>query len=426
MTAIDSTHTNDGRVALDPFEESFADSPYEQYARLRSADPVHYSDLMCGWVLTRFIDVRTLLRDPSISSDIDNATPTPITVMEQERLEENKPRASKTVVLMDEPDHTRVRRLMSEPFRPREIEKLRDRVSERIHGALDALAEQHGSERFELDLMADFAYPLPVEIFSEMLGVPEEDHPRFRYLSQQIARSIDPILTPEQRDECLAATDEMYDYLAARAEEKRAQPADDLLSKLVHAQDDDGTGFSQDELMSQLITLFLAGHEPVSSLIAAGTLALIRQPDQMAKLRADNSLVHNAVSELARYDGPNQFTRRITTQPTMVGDVELPAGAVIYASLAAANRDPDRWGDTAEEVDIDRPDAAKHLQFGAGAHACLGNHLARLQLEIAFTAIMDRVQDIELADTPVWGSRMFIRGLDSLPITCTISPAPAR
>ncbi len=415
MTDVDQR----GRAVFDPFEEGYLDSPYGQYARLREGDPVHRSELLHGWVVTRFADVAKLLRDSSISSDITNATPNPLTIMELERLAERS-RAAETIVLMDDPDHARVRKLMSEPFRPREIERLRERVVERIEGALDDLRAERGSGVIELDLVADFAYPLPVEIFSEMLGVPEEDHARFRYLSQQVAKTVDPVMSAAEREECFAALDEMHDYLVVQAAEKRANPADDLMSALVHAADDDGIPFSDGELISQLVTLYLAGHEPVASLLGAGTLALLRAPDQLAKLQGDPSLVRNAVHELLRYDGPNHFMRRITTQPTLVGDIELPAGEVIYASPAAANRDPQRWGDTADEVVVDRPDASKHLQFGAGVHACLGSHLARLQAEIAFDALLARLDDPQLAGDPVWGGRLFIRGLDSLPITCTI------
>jgi cytochrome P450 len=415
MTDVDQQRP----AVFDPFEDGFVDDPYDQYARLRTGDPVHRSALLHGWVVTRFDDVGRLLRDRSVSSDIKNATPNPLTIMELQHLAERH-RASETIVLLDDPDHARVRKLMSEPFRPREIERLRRRVQERIDGALDDLREERGSGVIDLDLTADFAYPLPVEIFSEMLGVPDEDHARFRYLSQQVARTVDPVMSEAERTECLAALDEMHEYLTLQAHEKRREPADDLMSALVHAADDDGVPFSDSELIAQLVTLYLAGHEPVASLLGAGTLALLRQPDQLALLQADPTLVRNAVQELLRFDGPNHFMRRITTQPTVIGEVELPAGEVIYASPAAANRDPARWGDDADRVVVDRPDASQHLQFGAGAHACLGSHLARLQAEIAFDAILARLDDLELAGDPVWGGRLFIRGLDSLPIRCSI------
>lgn len=404
---------------FNPLADGFVDSPYEQYAELRALDPVHRSDLLHGWVVTRFDDVSRLLRDPSISSDIHNATPTPLTTMELDRLAEQA-RASRTVVLADDPDHARIRKLMADPFRPREIEKLRESITRRVHGALDQLRETHGGDTVEIDLVADFAYPLPVQIFSAMLGVPEEDHPQFRHWAQCVARSIDPIMSPEERERSLAGLDEMYAYLEERADEKRKDPADDLMSQLVHAEIDEAV-LSHEELMAQLVTLYMAGHEPTAALVSAGMLALLRAPDQLARLRDDPALLRNATSEMLRYDGPNQFVRRITTQPTQVHDRELPAGAVVYASLASANRDPDRWGETADQLVVDRPDASQHLQFGAGVHACLGSHLARLQAEVILGAMFDRLDHIELAGEPEWSVRMFIRGLNSVPVRCTIT-----
>ncbi len=405
-------------VGFDPLAEGFAASPYEQYEQLRDHDPVHRSELLQGWVVTRFEDVGRLLRDTSVSSDIHHATPNPLTIMELELLTE-QPRASRTVVLMDDPDHARIRSLMAEPFRPREIEQLRERVTTRIDRAIDRLREQHGGGRAEIDLVGEFAYPLPVEIFSEMLGMPEEDSPRFRYWAQCVARMVDPIMSTAEREECTRGLDDMYAYLEEQVDRKRAHPNDDLLSALVHAEID-GERLSHEDLLAQLVTLYLAGHEPTASLIGAGTLALIREPDQLAHLRQDRDLLRNALSELLRFDGPNHFVRRITTRPTVVGNTDLPGGAVIYASPASANRDPRRWGDDADHVRVDRSDASQHLQFGAGVHACLGSHLARLQAEIAFTAILDRLAHLELAGTPDWGNRMFIRGLTALPIACSI------
>ncbi len=406
-------------VRYDPLAPGYADDPYSQYVALRDHDPVHRSELLQGWVVTRFDDVNRLLRDPSISSDIHNATPNPLTVMELELLSD-QPRASRTVVLLDDPDHARIRSLMAEPFRARAIEGLRERITERITAAFDTLRAERGAGRVELDLVADFAYPLPVAIFSEMLGLPDEVGPQFRYWTQCVARMVDPVMGAEERAECTIALDDMHAYLSDEADRKRAAPTDDLMSTLVHAEVD-GERLSQEDLVAQLVTLYMAGHEPTAALIAAGTLALLRQPEELARLQADRSLLRNGLHEFLRFDGPNHFVRRITTRPTALGETELPAGSVIYASPASANRDPRRWGDDADRIRIDRADAGQHLQFGAGIHACLGSHLARLQAEIAFTAILDRLADLELAGTPVWGNRMFIRGLTSLPITATIT-----
>lgn len=407
-------------LRFNPLDPAFIASPYETYAQLRDDDPVHWSDLLCGWVLTRFDDVTTVLRDPSMSSDIHNATPTPVVELELEGLAEHV-RASRTVVHLDDPDHGRVRKLMADPFRVREINRLRDLIDTRVRAALDRIAGRvaNSGGRGTVDLVSDFAYPLPVEIFSAWLGMPEEAAPQFRYWTSWVARSRDP-MPADERTEFFAALDGMYDYLADQVEAKRRAPSGDLLSYLVHSEAGDER-LSYDELMAQLVTLYMAGHEPTASLVANGMLALLRHPDQLVLLRHDPTLVHNAVAELLRYDGPNQFIRRVTTRPIELGTTVIPAGAVLYVGLAAANRDPRRWGDDAEQVVVDRADATDHVQFGGGVHACLGAHLARLQSERMLTMLLDRADDIALAGEPVWSTRMFIRGLHSLPVRATIS-----
>lgn len=402
---------------FDPLDPGFIAAPYERYAVLRDEAPVHRSDLLCAWIITRFADVEAVLRDPSMSSDIARATPSPITELELEGLAAH-PRWSKTIVHMDDPDHSRVRKLMAEPFRVREIGRLSTVIDDRVGTAIDHLRDERGTGEVELDLIAELAYPLPVEIFSTWLGVPEEDHPQFREWTSWVARSRDP-MSPEEHEQLFAALGAMYDYLAEQVEAKRAAPADDLLSYLVQVEDGDDR-LSHDELMSQLITLYMAGHEPTASLVGNGVLALLHQPDQLDRLRHDPALLRGAVSELLRYDGPNQFVRRVTTRPTTVGGRDLPAGEVLYVGLAAANRDPRRWGPSADRVDIERPDAGQHLQFGGGAHACIGSHLARLQAERFLQAILGRLDGLALAGPPAWSERMFIRGLRSLPVTCTI------
>jgi cytochrome P450 len=211
----------------------------------------------------------------------------------------------------------------------------------------------------------------------------------------------------------------MYAFLEELVGAKRGHDDGDLLSTLVHAEED-GETLTHEELLAQIMTLYVAGHEPTAGLVGNGMRALLDAPDQWAALRADRSLLRNAVAELLRFDGPNQFVRRIATSDmtfeTPSGPATIPAGAVMYLSPASANRDEDYWGPTVDEVDIAREDASTHLQFGAGIHACLGSHLARLQAEEMFTAVLDRFADIEPAGEPEWNTRMVIRGLNRLPV----------
>jgi cytochrome P450 len=395
-------------VAFDPFEPGFVDSPYEQYARLRDTDPVHWSGMLQGWVLTRHDDVASLLRDPTVSSDLDNASPT-IVVLRQRERQALGGRRSDTLVLRDDPDHNRLRKLLQRPFGPRPVEGLRRMVSARVDAAIAELAPQGA-----MDVIADFAYPLPVAVFCELLGLPDEDTPRVREWIRAVARMLDPVLDDDEYDRCNQLMNELYGYLEGQVEAKRRAPADDVLTQLVHAEDD-GDTLTRDELVAQLVTLYVAGHEPTTALVGNGLLALLRQPEQLELLRARPDLLPNAVHELLRYDGPNQFVRRIAAVPITFGTVRIAPGDVIYVGIGAANRDPDRWTDP-DGVRVDREDAARHLQFGAGIHMCLGSHLARLQAEVMLGALVHRLDDVALAGEPVWSDRMVLRGLRHLPI----------
>ncbi len=405
-------------AVFNPLEDGFIDWPYDQYRRLRAEDPVHYSELLHGWVITRYADVDALLRDPTISSEIDNADPTPLTVTEIERRDQST--GGRTLVLLDDPDHARLRKLVAKPFRPKEVERFHQLIRDRVDARVDALVAEHGDRGpVELDLIGDFAYPLPVEIFCEMLGIPEEDHPVFRQWVNGIARNLDPVMDPDERERLRAEFQEMMGYLEDLVDAKRGRYYDDVLSGLIHAEED-GQTLTREELLAQVITLYVAGHEPTAGLVGNGMRALLDHPSEWKRLRDDRSLLRNAVVELLRFDGPNQFVRRITTRDTTFdtpsGAVTVPARAVVYASPGSANRDEMQWGQTADEVDITRADAGNHLQFGAGVHSCLGQHLARVQAETMFAAIADRFGDIELAGAPVWSTRMVIRGLNRLPV----------
>jgi cytochrome P450 len=405
-------------VAFNPLEEGFVDWPYDQYRRLRAEQPVHHSELLHGWVITRYADVDTLLRDPTISSEIDNANPTPLTRNEIERRDQST--GGRTLVLLDDPDHGRLRKLVAKPFRPKEVEKFHQLIRDRVSARVDALVDEYGSGApVELDLIGEFAYPLPVEIFCQMLGIPDEDHPIFRHWVNGIARSLDPVMDPEERERLRAEFAEMMGYLEELVEAKRRRDDDDVLSGLINAEED-GESLTHEELLAQVITLYVAGHEPTAGLVGNGMRALLDFPDQWKLLLDDRSRLRNAVAELLRFDGPNQFVRRIamrdTTFHTPSGPVIVPAGAFVYASPGSANRDEAHWGPTVDEVDITRAEAGNHLQFGAGVHSCIGQHFARAQAEAMFGAILDRFDGIELAGEPVWSTRMVIRGLNRLPV----------
>ncbi|HUW02825.1 MAG TPA: cytochrome P450 [Acidimicrobiales bacterium] len=400
-------------VAFDPFEDGFTEWPYDQYARLRRADPVHHSELLAGWVMTRFEDVSRLLKDPTVSTQIQNATPTPQTVLELERRSNIIAGEADPLPLLDEPEHTRIRRLMAPAFRKGAVKDLAERIQRHVDDLLDRVIEKHGPSG-TFDLVGDLVYPMPVAVICELMGIPDEDGAEFRHWVQMVALGLDPVLDVATRDACLAAGDEMRAYLGEQVRAKRAEPADDLTSALVHATDEHGDRLGENELIAQLQTVYIAGHEPVTAVLGNGFRGFMKQPDELAKLWADEALVENTVSELLRFDGPNQFVRRIATEDIEFAGGSIPAGGVVFAGVGAANHDPDEFGADAEVIRVDRPTAIHHLQLGAGIHACLGTHLARLEIDITLRSLIKRFRTLELDREPTWSPRMILRSVNDL------------
>jgi cytochrome P450 len=397
-------------VIFNPFEAGFFDDPYRQYAALREHDPVHRSPLEV-WVLFRYDDIVGVLRDPSLSVQIDNAAPTARTRMFAEQAPGDVERGSHAILNIDPPDHTRLRRLVSKAFTPKMVQELRPRIRELVDDALDAMAA-----RGRADLIGDLAFPLPFTVISEMLGMPDGNRDEVRGWSHTLTKTLDPILSPEEIEASLAAANKMMAHIEDVLAWKREHPADDLLSGLLAAEDE-GDRLSQVELLDQVILLYIAGHETTVNLIGNATLALLRHPDQLAQLRSDPELDAGAVEELLRYDSPVQFSRRITTADLDVGGTTIPAGTFTLTCLGSANHDDARWGSTADELDITRPDANQHMSFGNGIHHCLGSSLARTEAQVAIGALVRRFPDLELAGEPERNGRVVLRGLESLPVT---------
>ena len=396
---------------FDPFAPGFTDDPYPQYARMRAEAPV-YEHPFGFWLLTRYDDVSWLLR-AGLSVEDDNVAAD--SLLRQLRVEvygDGAPRAGAVSMLdRDPPDHTRLRKLVSKAFTPRAIEGLRPRITALVDGLLDEMAAEG-----RVDLVDALAFPLPFSVIAEMLGTPPADHERIRQLTGTVVRSLEPIADPQLVAAIMAADEELSGLAAEMIAWKRANPANDLLSALIHAEDD-GDVLNDDELIAQTLLLYIAGHETTVNLIAGGTLALLRSPGQLALLRADPVLVGNAVEELLRYDSPVQASRRITLEPVTVRDTTIPAGAFVMASLASANRDENFWGADADEVRLDRQNARQHASFGAGPHHCLGASLARLEAGIAFDHLVGRFPGLALDGDVVWNGRINLRGPAHLPVT---------
>jgi cytochrome P450 len=396
---------------FDPFAPGFTDDPYPQYATMRAEAPV-YEHPFGFWLLTRYDDVSWLLRAGLSVEDDNVAADSLLRRLREEMYGDGAPRAGAVSMLdRDPPDHTRLRRLVSKAFTPRAIEGLRPRVTELVDGMLDEMAAEG-----RVDLVDALAFPLPFSVIAEMLGTPPADHERIRQLTGTVVRSLEPIADPEVLAAIMAADEELSGLAAEMIAWKRANPAGDLLTALIHAEDD-GDVLDDDELVAQTLLLYIAGHETTVNLIAGGTLALLRHPGQLALLRADPALVGSAVEELLRYDSPVQASRRITLEPVTVRGTTIPAGAFVMASLASANRDEDFWGADAGELRLDRDNARQHVSFGAGPHHCLGASLARLEASIAFDHMVGRFPGLALDGDVVWNGRINLRGPEHLPVT---------
>jgi cytochrome P450 len=268
-----------------------------------------------------------------------------------------------------------------------------------------------------MDLIADLAFPLPFTVISEMLGMPTGRRDELRSWSHAVVKTLDPILTVEEAEAAVVASDAMSAYVLEVIAMKRAAPADDLLSALIAAEED-GDGLDERELLDQVMLLYIAGHETTVNLIGNGTLALLRHPDQLDRLRRDPDLGQNAVEELLRFDSPVQFSRRIAVSDLELHGRRIEAGSFVLTCLGAANHDPQRWGDTADELDLGRVGAAQHVSFGSGIHHCLGASLARVEARAAFTALAQRFPDLEpTTESLPWNGRIVLRGLDALPLT---------
>jgi len=379
--------------------------PYPRYATLRARAPVHRS-AFGFWALSRYDDCQQLLRHPGVGKDFSGALNS-LGLTDEQRSEQDRFRNDRSNMLTtDPPDHTRLRGLVTRAFTPRTVETLRASIVALVDDLLD------GFDTGEVDVMDALAYPLPVTVIGEMLGVPAEDRPALRPLVRSVTAILELVVTPEALAEASAADAELQEYFAGLVAERRARPQDDLLSKLIDAEDK-GDQLTEHELISTAILLFAAGFETTTHLIGNGMLALLRHPDELARLRADRSLVRPAVEELLRYDSPVQIAARTTYEDLSIGGHEIAKGSIVLALLGAANRDPARFRDP-ERFDVGR-DEGPPMSFGGGIHFCLGAALARLEGQIVVDRLLDRFGTMELVEAPVvHRDSLTLRGLMDL------------
>ena len=384
--------------------------PLAYFSRMREEAAVTPVVLPYGngriWLVTRYEDVRAALADPRLHKDWAGKLTEPGWVPD-----EITGYLSVHMLNADPPDHTRLRKLVSKAFTARRIAGLRPRVEAVTAALLDAMQARVAAGEEVIDLIQAFAFPLPVTVICELLGVPVADQAQFRQWSNAILADDGEV------GSFRAAGAAMFQYFTQLVADKRAHPADDMVSALTQASDA-GDSLDERELIAMLFLLLVAGHETTTNLIATGALALLANPAELARLRSDPALLPRATEELLRYANPlNHATERFTLEPVEIGGVTIPGRQWVLCVTSSANRDPARFPD-ADRLDVGR-DAGGHVAFGHGIHHCLGAPLARLEGEIAFGALLSRFPSIALAADPAtlrWRPSSLIHGLETLPV----------
>jgi cytochrome P450 len=397
---------------FNPFTPGTLANPYPMYRALLSENPVSWNEMMEMWIVTRYADVDDVLTRPNMSADRTRARNRFAQMQAQQQENFGPFNRAQTMLSADPPEHTRLRKLVSKAFTPRAVEALRPRIQEIVDHLLDEAAKK-GS----MDLVQDLAYPLPVIVIAEMLGVPAEDRDKFKKWSDDVVATLGgPFTPPDVLAQARDSIDALAAYLVPIIEDRRQSPREDLISGLVAAEEQ-GQVLSTDEIFATAILLLIAGNETTTHLIDNGTLALLRNPDQVELLRNDPSLIGSAVEELLRYTGPVHGTGRVLKEDMVIGGQAMEEGQVAFVLLGAANRDPVKWGRTANELDITR-NPVDHVAFGDGIHFCLGAPLARAEVGIAINSLLARFPTLKLEDPePEWGGNFIIRGVKSLPLS---------
>ena len=395
-------------IDFDPADPDFVRDPYPTYDRLRREAPIFFHRQTGLWICTRYEDVNALLRDRRLGRDIDPA----LLQQREEPPPEYEPflkLGANSMFDKEPPDHTRLRLLVHKAFTPRRVRAL----APRIQAITDELIER-ALPAAEMDLIADFAEPLPVTVIAELLGVPQADRHRLRPWSRDIVAMYELNHTPQTAQRAIRASEEFAAYLRDLAQERRRHPGDDLITALVYAEEA-GDRLTEDELIATAVLLLNAGHEATVNVIGNGVYALFRHPEQLARLLSDPSLIESGVEEMMRYDTPLQLFRRWVREDLQFGGIALRAGMQVGLIFGAANRDPAHFPEP-QRFDVARRDN-DHISFGAGVHYCLGAPLARLELQIALATLLRRLPRLRLAGPePQFRDAYVIRGLRSLPV----------
>lgn len=381
-------------VSFDLTSDRVLADPYPTYRLLRESDPIHRMRLVDGWAVTRYEDVEQILLDHQRFSNWGAGAGDRIYTRDRSMLD------------LDPPDHTRLRSLVSKAFTPRSVTALKPRIEEIVEELLDGV---DGERQF--DLIDSFAFPLPVIVIAEMLGVPAQDLEQFKEWSNDIVVSLEPVQTREQRERFRRSEQELYEYFEGIIEQRRQDPQDDLVSALLAAEEE-GDRLSHGELLATLLLLLVAGNETTRNLIGNGMLALLRNPEELKRLKEQPELIDSAIDELLRYDSPVQLDGRTLVEDVEMGGKRMRAGQQVVAVVGAANRDPAAFTEP-NRLDIGRQEKS-HISFGRGIHYCLGASLAKLEGQIAFACLLERFSAIRLAAVPQQRKQVVLRGVEDL------------
>lgn len=386
------------QVVWNPLDPATLADPYPVYKALRESDPYQLSEATGQYLISRYEDVDEILRDWKRFSN--------------RRITEEPPEPERdlSILVRDPPDHTRLRGLVSRAFTPRRIAAMEEHIRETAHALLDEVADQD-----QFDLMSNLASLLPTVVIAEQIGVPTEDREQFKRWSDEFVGVDEGAITPEIQQRSDEAAVKLYRYFSDQVEQRRREPTDDLISRLVAARDDEDQ-LTEHEMVSTLSLLLIAGNETTTNLIGNGLKALIEHPEQMELLRQRPELLENAVEELLRYDSPVQIDPRTTTEQVSVGDKLIEPDRLVMLLIGGANRDPEQFQDP-DTLDIAREDAGS-ISFGRGMHFCLGAPLARLEGRIAFECLLDRFDEIKFSDRmPQYRPVFALRGLSHFDIS---------
>ena len=409
-------------------------NPYPFYAQLRSQDPVYWDEEMGFWVLSCYKDIASVYTDDRFSRAQGLMRGFERLPEVERQIAEPVYRSfSRTMFYADPPYHTHLRGLMNNAFTPRRVEQMRPYIQKIVDELLDDV-----QAKGQMDVVHDLAYPLPVMVIAELLGLPTEDRARFKGWSDDLFAILGTVRhSPQLMERAAQSLTEMTEYMTELSRARREQPRDDLLSVLLSVVDDDEelecphphhvqgqlarddratAQLTQEELVANINILLSTGHETTTHLICNGVLALLQNPDQMQKLRDQPSLISSAIEEMLRYDNPVQITYRSALQDVALGGKQIRKGDLVNSILGSANRDLERYTEP-DRFDITRNEG-RHLNFGLGIHFCIGASLVRLEVEIAFNTILRRVPNLQLATENLdWQEHPVFRGLKSLPVS---------